>query len=141
MLNQLKAICESPNESDSTGLGIRQNALANRVYETYDTIVTARAGFDDGYREVDAAVARAWGIEMDRSKIALHKAGSASLDSTLELNFGGKLRRFRAAVGTWPHNGPRRLNQANMLSMLGRLSRSASKPLLANQIRLRRDCS
>jgi hypothetical protein len=24
MLNQLKAICESPNESDSTGLGITQ---------------------------------------------------------------------------------------------------------------------
>ncbi len=34
MLNQLKTICESPNESDSTGLGIRKDGRLKRLTHT-----------------------------------------------------------------------------------------------------------
>lgn len=51
--------------------------------EEAGVVITAHAGFDDGYRQVDNAVANAWGIDMDRSKMALHKAGGSTFDSTL----------------------------------------------------------
>lgn len=51
--------------------------------EEAGVVITAHAGFDDGYRQVDYAVANAWGIDMDRSKMALHKAGGSTFDSTL----------------------------------------------------------
>ena len=46
-------------------------------------VVTAHAGFDDGYGGVDDAVARAWGIDMDLSSQALHKAGGMTFNTRL----------------------------------------------------------
>ena len=46
-------------------------------------VVTAHAGFDDGYREVDNAVARAWGIDLENRKYAMHRADGMDFSSTL----------------------------------------------------------
>jgi predicted TIM-barrel fold metal-dependent hydrolase len=46
-------------------------------------VVTAHAGFDDGYRDVDNAVARAWGIDVENRKYAMHRADGMDFSSTL----------------------------------------------------------
>ena len=46
-------------------------------------VVTAHAGFDDGYRGVDDAVAGAWGIGMGNRKYAMHRADGMDFSSTL----------------------------------------------------------
>ena len=46
-------------------------------------VVTAHAGFDDGYRGVDNAVAGAWGIGMGNRKYAMHRADGMDFSSTL----------------------------------------------------------
>ena len=46
-------------------------------------VVTAHAGFDDGYRGVDDAVACAWGIDPDNKERAMHRAGGMNFNSTL----------------------------------------------------------
>ena len=46
-------------------------------------VVTAHAGFDDGYRDVDSAVARAWGIDVENRKYAMHRANGMDFSSTL----------------------------------------------------------
>jgi predicted TIM-barrel fold metal-dependent hydrolase len=46
-------------------------------------VVTAHAGFDDGYRDVDNAVARSWGIDLSDRKTKMHLAGGMDFSSTL----------------------------------------------------------
>ncbi len=51
--------------------------------EEAGVVVTAHAGFDDGYRDVDLAVARAWGIDLGNRKQAMHRADGMDFSSTL----------------------------------------------------------
>jgi len=46
-------------------------------------VVTAHAGFDDGYTAIDRAIATVWGMDHDESKLSIHVAGGMNFDNQL----------------------------------------------------------
>ena len=97
MLNQLKAICESPNESDSTGLGISYGmTYHDRNSATEYRNLLGWLGFGSTTRNTDAPAAEATdtaattGINDDprerRRRQLLTDVGSFLMTHRLEIN-------------------------------------------------------